>query len=72
MLAILDYLSLRTFGEKTSIPNRFCKLFGLHDDERIHAYLMKLSNNTNSDTGFSYEDILAVIAKRHNLLNASH
>jgi hypothetical protein len=33
LLAILDELSLRTFGEKTSIPNRFCKHFNLHDDE---------------------------------------
>jgi hypothetical protein len=32
MLVILDEISLRTFGEKTSISNRFCKLFNLHDD----------------------------------------
>jgi hypothetical protein len=31
---ILDEVSLRTFRDKTSIPNRFCKLFDLHDDER--------------------------------------
>jgi hypothetical protein len=54
----LSELSLRTFGEKTSIPNRFCKHFGLHNDERIQAYLMKLSNNTNSDHGFSYETVM--------------
>jgi hypothetical protein len=58
LLAILDELSLRTFGEKTSIPNRFCIHFGLHNYERIHAYLMKLSNNTNSDPGFSYETVM--------------
>jgi hypothetical protein len=29
----------------------FCKHFGLHDDEIIHAYLTKLSNNTNYDSG---------------------
>ncbi len=58
LLAILDELSLRTFGEKTSIPNRFCKPFGLHNNERIEAYLMKLSNNTNSDPGFSYETVM--------------
>jgi hypothetical protein len=58
LLGILDELSLRTFGEKTSIPNRFCKHFGLHNDDRIQAYLMKLSNNTNSDTGFSYETVM--------------
>jgi hypothetical protein len=58
LLVILDEVSLRTFGEKTSIPNRFCKLFDLHDDERIHAYLMKLSNNTNSDFGLSYETVM--------------
>ncbi len=54
---ILDEVSLRTFGEKTSIPNRFCKLFDLHDDEKIHAYLMKLSNNTHSDFGLSYKTL---------------
>ncbi len=54
----MDEVSLRTFGEKTSIPNRFCKLFDLHDDERMHAYLMKLSNNTNSDFGLSYETVM--------------
>ncbi len=32
LLVILDEVSLRTFGEKTSIPNRFCKHFDLHDD----------------------------------------
>ncbi len=58
LLAILDELSLHTFGEKTSIPNRFCKHFCLHDDEKIHAYLMKLSNNNNSDSGFSYETVM--------------
>ncbi len=58
LLAILDEVSLCTFGEKTSIPNRFCKLFDLHDDEKIHAYLMKLSINTNSDSGLSYETVL--------------
>jgi hypothetical protein len=58
LLAILNELSLGTFGEKSSIQNRFCKYFGLHDDERIHVYLMKLSNNTNSDSGFSYETVM--------------
>jgi hypothetical protein len=58
LLAILDEVSLRTFGEKTSIPHRFCKLFDLHDDEKIHACLMKLSNNTNSDSGLSYETVM--------------
>jgi hypothetical protein len=58
LLAILDELSLRTFGEKTSIPNRFCKHFDVHNDERIQAYLTKLSNNTNSDPGFSYETVM--------------
>jgi hypothetical protein len=58
LLVILDEVSLRTFGEKTSIPNRFCKFFDLHDDEKIHAYLMKLSNNTNSDSQLSYETVM--------------
>ncbi len=36
--------------EKKQISkNRFCKLFYLHDDEKKHAYLMKLSNKTHSD-----------------------
>ncbi len=55
---ILNEVSLHTFGEKTSIPNRFCKLFDLHDDEKIHAYLMKLSNNTTSDSGLFYETVM--------------
>jgi hypothetical protein len=38
--------------------NRFCKHFGLHNYERIQAYLTKLSNNTNSDPGFSYETVM--------------
>jgi hypothetical protein len=58
LVAILDELSLRTFGEKASIPNRFCKHFGLHNDERIQVCLMKLSNNTNADPGFSYETVM--------------
>ncbi len=34
LLAILDEVSLQTFGEKqTGIHNRFCKVFDLHDDE---------------------------------------
>ncbi len=58
LLVILDEVRLRTFGEKTSIQNRFCKLFGLHDDEKIHAFLMKLSNNTYSDFGLSYKTVM--------------
>jgi hypothetical protein len=58
LLAILDELSLRTYEEKTNIPNRVCKQFGLHNDERIHGYLMKLSNNNNSDPGFSYGTVM--------------
>jgi hypothetical protein len=38
LLVILDEVSLRSFGEKTSIQNTFCKLFDLHDDEKIHAF----------------------------------
>jgi hypothetical protein len=58
LLALLDAVSLRTFGEKTNIQNRFCKLFNLHDDEKIHEYLMKLSNNTHSDFGLSYKSVM--------------
>ncbi len=54
----MEEVSLCTFGEKTSIPNRFCKLFDLHDDEKIHAYLMKLSKNTHSDFGLSYKTVM--------------
>ncbi len=54
----MDAVSLRTFGEKTNIQNRFCKLFNLHDDEKIHEYLMKLSNNTHSDFGLSYKSVM--------------
>jgi hypothetical protein len=58
LLIILDEVSLCTFGEKTNIQNRFCKLFDLHDDEKIHAFLMKISNNTHSDFGLSYKTIM--------------
>jgi hypothetical protein len=54
----LDEVSLHTFGEKTSIPNIFCKLFDLHNDEKVHVYLMKLSNNTHSDFGLSYKTVM--------------
>jgi hypothetical protein len=47
-----------TYGEKKNIPNRFCKQFGLQNDEKIHMYLMKLSNNNNSDPGFSYGTVM--------------
>jgi hypothetical protein len=58
LLVILDEVILRTFGEKTSIQDRFCKLFDLHDDEKMHAYLMKLSSNTHSDFGLSYKTVM--------------
>ncbi len=58
LLVILDEVSLRTFGEKTNIQNRFCKLFDLHDDEKIHAYPMKLSNKTHSDFELSYKTVM--------------
>jgi hypothetical protein len=58
LVVILDEVSLRTFGEKTSIPNKFCKLFDLHDDEKIDAFLMKLPNNTHSDFGLSYQTVM--------------
>jgi hypothetical protein len=58
LLAILDAVSSCTFGEKTNIQNRFCKLFDLHDEEKINEYLMKLSNNTQSDFGLSYKTVM--------------
>ncbi len=59
LLAGLDEVSLQTFGEKqTGIPNRFCQVFNLHDDEKIQAYLMKLSSKTCSDFGLSYQTVL--------------
>jgi hypothetical protein len=58
LLVILDEVSLSTFGEKTSISNRFWKLFDLHDDEKIHAYLIKLSNNTHSEFGLTYKTVM--------------
>jgi hypothetical protein len=59
LLVILDEVSLCTYGgKKTSIPNRFCKLFDLHDDEKIHVFLMKLSNNTHSEFGLSYQTVM--------------
>jgi hypothetical protein len=58
LLAILDEVSLRIYGEKSNIPNRFCEHFGLHDDDRIHEHLMKLSNITTSDPEVSYETVM--------------
>jgi hypothetical protein len=58
LLAILDAVSLCTFGEKTNFQNRFCKLFDLHDDEKIDEYLMMLSNNTHSGFGLSYKTVM--------------
>jgi hypothetical protein len=59
LLAILDEVHLQTFGEKqTGIPNKFCKVFDLHDDEKIQAYFMKLSNKTHSDFGLSYQTVM--------------
>jgi hypothetical protein len=57
LLTILDQVSIRTYGEKCT-PNRFCKFFDLHDDEKIEAFLMKLSNTTHSDFGLSYRTVL--------------
>ncbi len=54
----MDEVSLRTFGEKTNIQNRSCKLFDLHDDEQIHAYLMKLFIKTHSDFELSYKTVM--------------
>ncbi len=60
LLTILDQVSIRTYGEKqTGTPNRFCKFFDLHDDEKIEAFLMKLSNTTHSDFGLSYQTVLS-------------
>jgi hypothetical protein len=59
LLAILDEVSLQTFGEKqTGILIRFCKVFDLHDDEKVQAYLMKLSNKTHSNFGLSYQTVM--------------
>ncbi len=30
----------------------------MHDDKKIHAFLMKLSNNTYSDFGLSYQTVI--------------
>jgi hypothetical protein len=58
LLVILGKVSLSTFGEKTSISNRYCKVFDLHDDEKIPAYLMKLSNNTHSNSRLSNKTVM--------------
>ncbi len=54
----MDEVSICTFGEKQVFQTDFCKLFDLHDDEKIHAYLMKLSKNTHSDFGLSYKKVM--------------
>ena len=59
LLSILNEVNLQTYGEiQTITQNRFCKLFDLHDDKKIHAFLMKLSNNTYSDFGLSYQTVM--------------
>jgi hypothetical protein len=55
----LDEISLPTYGEKKQVfQTDFCKLFDLHDDKKMHAFLMKLSNNTNPDFGLSYQIVV--------------
>ncbi len=50
LLTILDQVSIQMYGEKqTGTPNTFCKFFDLHDDEKIEAFLMKLSNITHTN-----------------------
>ncbi len=44
--------------KKQVFQTDFCKLFDLHDDEKIYAFLMKLSNNTHSDFGLSYQTVM--------------
>jgi hypothetical protein len=44
--------------KKQTSKTDFCKLFDLHDDEKIHAYLMKLSNYTHSDFELSYKKVM--------------
>jgi hypothetical protein len=59
LLVILDEISLRTYVEKKHIfQTDFCKLFDLHDEKKINAFLMKLSNNTYSDFGLSYQTVM--------------
>ncbi len=43
---------------KQVFPTDFFKVFDLHDDEKIQAYLMKLSNKTHSDFGLSCQTVL--------------
>jgi hypothetical protein len=43
---------------KQVFPTDFCKVFDLHDDEKIQACLMKLSNKTHSVFGLSYQKVL--------------
>jgi hypothetical protein len=59
LLTILSEVNLQMYGEKQTVtPNRFCRLFDLHDDEKIQAYLIKLSNTTHFDFGLSYQTVL--------------
>jgi hypothetical protein len=58
LLAILDEVSLQTYGKNKQVFNRFCKVFDLHDDEKIQPYLLKLSNKTRSNFGLSYQTVL--------------
>ncbi len=44
--------------KKQVFQTDFCKFFDLHDDEKKHAFLMKLSNNTHSDFELSYQTVM--------------
>jgi hypothetical protein len=57
LLAILVEFSLRTCGKKNH-PIRYCEFFDLDINDRIHAYLMKVSTNINCDPGISYEAVM--------------
>jgi hypothetical protein len=58
LLAILDELSFKDIWRKDKYPKQILQRLWLHNDERIHAYLMKVSNNNNSDPGFSYVAVM--------------
>jgi hypothetical protein len=44
--------------KKQVFQTDFAKLFDLHDEKKMHAFLMKLSNNTYSDFGLSHQTVM--------------
>jgi hypothetical protein len=58
LLVIFDEISLRTFGGKKQVFQTDLANSLIFMMIKIHAFLMKLSNNTYSDIGLSYQTVM--------------